>query len=81
MRSDFSNYFHHVGSRRLQRVRLGNLSHVVFHGLLCFPVSLIFSLGAGAAVAVSSAILVNLSMSPVLLYSFRNSSRTIVGVV
>ena len=41
-----------------------------FIGLLCFPVSLIFSLGAGAAVAVSSAILVNLSMSPVLLYSF-----------
>ena len=46
----------------------GTCLMLCFIGLLCFPVSLIFSLGAGAAVAVSSAILVNLSMSPVLLY-------------
>eukprot|EP00939_MAST-03C_sp_MAST-3C-sp1_P004906 g4906.t1 len=48
----------------------GTCLMLCFAGLLCFPVTLIFSLGLGAAVAVLSAIVVNLTITPVVLYSF-----------
>ena len=48
----------------------GTCLMLCFIGLLCFPVTLIFSLGVGAAVAVCSAIVVNLTLTPVLLYTF-----------